>query len=129
MFQEVRIRTSIGRYNTHRTGDKRENKTLEEKGTHDSESEITTGSHNCESQNQYADNFPKNREEIFGREKEKRKYKEGHESDSDNVGNGCEPKRNEEYLVEFKRHGEKEIGSVHFKKKETNDQKSGWFEK
>ncbi|MBW0576779.1 hypothetical protein O181_116494 [Austropuccinia psidii MF-1] len=48
MLQEVRIRTSIGRYNTHITGDKRENPTLEAKETNDSESEITTGSHNCE---------------------------------------------------------------------------------
>ncbi|MBW0476417.1 hypothetical protein O181_016132 [Austropuccinia psidii MF-1] len=33
-FQEVRIRTSIGRYNTHSTGDNRENPTLEAKETH-----------------------------------------------------------------------------------------------
>ncbi|MBW0577988.1 hypothetical protein O181_117703, partial [Austropuccinia psidii MF-1] len=37
-LQEVRIRTSIGRYNTHSTGDNRDNPTLEEKETHDSES-------------------------------------------------------------------------------------------
>ncbi|MBW0582321.1 hypothetical protein O181_122036 [Austropuccinia psidii MF-1] len=47
-LQEVRIRTSIGRYNTHSTGDNRDNPTLEAKETHDSDSEITTGFHNCE---------------------------------------------------------------------------------
>ncbi|MBW0504428.1 hypothetical protein O181_044143 [Austropuccinia psidii MF-1] len=47
-LQEVMIRTSIGRYNTHGTGDNRENPTLESKENHDSESEITTGSHKCE---------------------------------------------------------------------------------
>ncbi|MBW0506612.1 hypothetical protein O181_046327 [Austropuccinia psidii MF-1] len=47
-LKEVRIRTSIGRYNTHCTGDNRENPTLEAKETHDSESDITTGFHNCE---------------------------------------------------------------------------------
>ncbi|MBW0537680.1 hypothetical protein O181_077395 [Austropuccinia psidii MF-1] len=44
-LQEVRIITSISRYNTHSTGDNRENPTLEEKETHDSESEITTVNH------------------------------------------------------------------------------------
>ncbi|MBW0505578.1 hypothetical protein O181_045293 [Austropuccinia psidii MF-1] len=47
-LQELRIKSSIGRYNTHSTGDKRENQTLEAKETHDSESEIITGFHNCE---------------------------------------------------------------------------------
>ncbi|MBW0585720.1 hypothetical protein O181_125435 [Austropuccinia psidii MF-1] len=69
-LQEVRIRTSISRYNTHSTGDNRENTTLEAKETHDSDSEITTGFHNWESPNQYADNSPKYREEIFAREEE-----------------------------------------------------------
>ncbi|MBW0470022.1 hypothetical protein O181_009737 [Austropuccinia psidii MF-1] len=64
-LQEVRIKTFIGRYNNHSIGDNRENPTLEDKETHDSEYEITTGSHNCESPNHYADNFPKDREEIF----------------------------------------------------------------
>ncbi|MBW0488538.1 hypothetical protein O181_028253, partial [Austropuccinia psidii MF-1] len=105
-----RIRTSIGRYNTHSTGDKRENPTLEANKTHDPESEITTGFHSCESPNHYADNFPKDRKEIFAREEEKCKDKEGHESDSDSVGNGCEnnsysePNPHEEYLVGFKKH-------------------------
>ncbi|MBW0524820.1 hypothetical protein O181_064535 [Austropuccinia psidii MF-1] len=45
-LQEVRIRTSIGRYNTHSTGDNRENPTLEAKEAHDSESDITTGFQN-----------------------------------------------------------------------------------
>ncbi|MBW0536913.1 hypothetical protein O181_076628 [Austropuccinia psidii MF-1] len=66
-LQEVRIRTSIGRYNTHSAGDNRENPTLEDRETHDSECEITRGSHNCESPNHYVENFPKNREEIFER--------------------------------------------------------------
>ncbi|MBW0586173.1 hypothetical protein O181_125888 [Austropuccinia psidii MF-1] len=118
-LQEVRIRTSIGRYNNHSTGDNRENPTLEAKETHDSESEITTGFHNCESPNHYAENSPKDREEIFPREEETGKDQEGHESDSDSVGNGCgdnsysEPNPHEEYLVEFKSHGIEEIGSVH----------------
>ncbi|MBW0566331.1 hypothetical protein O181_106046 [Austropuccinia psidii MF-1] len=47
-LQEVRIRKSIGRYNNHSTGDNRKNPTLEAKETHDSESELTTGFHNCE---------------------------------------------------------------------------------
>ncbi|MBW0487339.1 hypothetical protein O181_027054 [Austropuccinia psidii MF-1] len=115
------MRTSIGRYNTHSTGDIRENPTLEAKDTHDSESEILTGFHNCESPNHYSDSFPKGREEIFEREKETRRDQEGPESDSDIVGNGCgnnscsEPKPNEDYFVEFKNHGKKEIGSVHLK--------------
>ncbi|MBW0547176.1 hypothetical protein O181_086891 [Austropuccinia psidii MF-1] len=88
-FQEVRIRTSIGRYNTLGNGDNRGNPTLEAKETHDSESEITTGFHNCESHNHYADNFPKDREEISAREEEIRKDQEGHESDSDSVGKDC----------------------------------------
>ncbi|MBW0527268.1 hypothetical protein O181_066983 [Austropuccinia psidii MF-1] len=109
-FQEVRIRTSIGTYNTHSTGDKRENTTLETIDTHYSESEITTGFHKCESPNHYADNSPKDMEEIFAREEETRK-EQGHESDSVGVGNGCgnnsysEPTPHEEYLVEFKNHG------------------------
>ncbi|MBW0474796.1 hypothetical protein O181_014511 [Austropuccinia psidii MF-1] len=109
-LQEVRIRTSIGRYNTHSTGDKRENPTLEAKETHDSESEITRGFHNCELPNHYADNLPKDREEISAREKATRKDQEGHESDSDSVGNGrgnhsySEPNPIEEYLVKFKNH-------------------------
>ncbi|MBW0543227.1 hypothetical protein O181_082942 [Austropuccinia psidii MF-1] len=82
-FQEVRIRTSIGRYNTHITGDNRQNPTLEAKETHYSEYVITTGFHNCESPNSYADNFPKDREEIFAREDQ-----EGHKYDSDSAGNG-----------------------------------------
>ncbi|MBW0484982.1 hypothetical protein O181_024697 [Austropuccinia psidii MF-1] len=112
------IRTSIGRYNNHSTGYNRENPTLEAKETHDSESEITKGSHNCESPNHYADNSPKDREEIFAREEETRKDQEGHESDSDNMGNGCgnnsysEPNLHEEYLVEFKSHG-----TVHSKRR------------
>ncbi|MBW0488361.1 hypothetical protein O181_028076 [Austropuccinia psidii MF-1] len=65
ILQEVRIRTSIGRYNTHITGDKRENPTLEAKETHDSESEITTGFNNCRLPNHYAESFPKDREDIF----------------------------------------------------------------
>ncbi|MBW0584650.1 hypothetical protein O181_124365 [Austropuccinia psidii MF-1] len=77
-FQEVRIRISIGIYNTHSTGDNRENPTLEGKETHNSESEITKGFHNCESPNHYEVSFPKDREEIFSREKEKRKDQEGH---------------------------------------------------
>ncbi|MBW0553658.1 hypothetical protein O181_093373 [Austropuccinia psidii MF-1] len=89
-LQEVRIRTSIGRYNTHSTGDNRENTTLESKETHNSESEIATGSSNYESPNHYADNFPKDREEILEREKETRKDQEGHESDSDGVGMAVE---------------------------------------
>ncbi|MBW0461544.1 hypothetical protein O181_001259 [Austropuccinia psidii MF-1] len=84
------VRTSIGRYSTHSTGDNRENPTLEAKETNDSESEITTGFHNCESSNYYAENFPKDMEEIFSREEETRKDQEGYESDSDNVGNGFE---------------------------------------
>ncbi|MBW0536365.1 hypothetical protein O181_076080 [Austropuccinia psidii MF-1] len=109
--EEVRIRASIGRYNIHSTGDNRENPTLEYKETYDLESEITTGSHNCESPNHYADNFPKDKEEIFEREKETRQDQVGHESDSDSVGNGCgnnsysEPNPNGEYLVLFKNHG------------------------
>ncbi|MBW0546342.1 hypothetical protein O181_086057 [Austropuccinia psidii MF-1] len=47
-FQELRIKTSIGRYDTHSTGDNRENPTLEAKERYDSESEITTGFHNCQ---------------------------------------------------------------------------------
>ncbi|MBW0494847.1 hypothetical protein O181_034562 [Austropuccinia psidii MF-1] len=50
-FQEERIREYIGRYNTHGTGDKRENPTLEAKETHYSEYQIATGFHNCESPN------------------------------------------------------------------------------
>ncbi|MBW0588909.1 hypothetical protein O181_128624 [Austropuccinia psidii MF-1] len=120
---EVRIRTSIGRYNTHSTGDKRENTNLETKETHYSEFEITTGFHKCESPNHYADNSPKDMEETFSREEETRKEKEGHESDSDSVGNGCgnnsysEPTPHGEYLVEFKNHGTEEIGSVHSKRR------------
>ncbi|MBW0544121.1 hypothetical protein O181_083836 [Austropuccinia psidii MF-1] len=114
---EVRIRTSIGRYNSHITGDNRENQTLEEKETHDSESDITTGSHYCESPNHYAENFPKDREDIFQREKDTRKDQEGHSSDSDSVGNGCEPNPNVEYFVGSKNHGAKEIGSVHLKRR------------
>ncbi|MBW0572449.1 hypothetical protein O181_112164 [Austropuccinia psidii MF-1] len=64
-LQEVRSRTSIGRYNTHSPGENRENPTLESKENHYLESEITTGFHNCESPNNYAENFPKDREEIF----------------------------------------------------------------
>ncbi|MBW0530662.1 hypothetical protein O181_070377 [Austropuccinia psidii MF-1] len=114
---------AFGRYNTHSTGDNRKNPTLEAKETHDSEYEIATGLHNCESPNHYAENIPKDREEIFARDKETRTDQEGHESDSDSVGNGCgnnsysEPNLNEEYLVEFKNHGTKEIGSVHFKRR------------
>ncbi|MBW0516993.1 hypothetical protein O181_056708 [Austropuccinia psidii MF-1] len=121
-LKEVRIITSIGRYNTHTTGDNRDNLTLEAKETHDSESEITTGFHNCESANHYAESFPKDREEIFSREKETRKD-QGHESDSDSVGNGCEndsysePNPNQDYLVEFKNHGTMEIASVHLKRR------------
>ncbi|MBW0514485.1 hypothetical protein O181_054200 [Austropuccinia psidii MF-1] len=47
-MQDVRIRTSIGRYNTHSTDDNRENPAMEAKEIHDSESKITTGFHNCE---------------------------------------------------------------------------------
>ncbi|MBW0470132.1 hypothetical protein O181_009847, partial [Austropuccinia psidii MF-1] len=95
------------------------NPTLEAKETHDSDSEITTGFHNWESPNHYADNSPKGREEIFAREEETRKDQEGLEYDSDSVGNVCgnnsysEPKPHEEYLVEFKNHRTEEIGSVH----------------
>ncbi|MBW0464375.1 hypothetical protein O181_004090 [Austropuccinia psidii MF-1] len=122
-FQEVRIRTSIGRYNIHSTGDNMENPTMEAKESYDSESEITTGFYNCESPNHYADNCPKESEEIFAREKETRKDQECYESDSDNVGNSCEddsysePNPNEEYLVKFKNNGKKEIGSVHLKRR------------
>ncbi|MBW0525210.1 hypothetical protein O181_064925 [Austropuccinia psidii MF-1] len=83
------------------------------------------GSYSCESPNHCAENFPKDREEIFEREKETRKGQEGPESDSDSVGNGCgnnsysEPNPNEEYLVEFKNHGRKEKGSVHLKRKKS----------
>ncbi|MBW0555129.1 hypothetical protein O181_094844 [Austropuccinia psidii MF-1] len=48
ILQEVRIRTSIGRYNTHSNGDKRHNPTLKAKETHDSDSKITTGLQSCE---------------------------------------------------------------------------------
>ncbi|MBW0589052.1 hypothetical protein O181_128767 [Austropuccinia psidii MF-1] len=115
----MQIRTSIGRYNNHSTGDNRDNPTLEAKETHDSDSEITTGFHNCESHNHYAENSPKDREEIFAREEETTKDQEGHESDSDSVGNDCgnnsysEPNPHEEYLVEFKSDVTKEIGLVH----------------
>ncbi|MBW0501058.1 hypothetical protein O181_040773 [Austropuccinia psidii MF-1] len=61
-LQEVRIRKSIGRYNTQSIGDNRENPTLEGKEAHDSESEITTGIHNCGSPIHYEGNFPKDRE-------------------------------------------------------------------
>ncbi|MBW0518447.1 hypothetical protein O181_058162 [Austropuccinia psidii MF-1] len=88
-LQEVRIRTSIGRYNKHSMGDNMENPTLEATETHDSDSEITKGFHNWESPNHYSDNSPKDREEIFARQEGTRKDKEGHESDSDSVGNGC----------------------------------------
>ncbi|MBW0533683.1 hypothetical protein O181_073398 [Austropuccinia psidii MF-1] len=88
-LQEVRIRTSICRYNTHSSGGNRGNPTVEDKETHYPEAEITTGYHNCGSPNHYADNFPKYREGIFEREKETSKDQEGHESDSDSVGNGC----------------------------------------
>ncbi|MBW0479498.1 hypothetical protein O181_019213 [Austropuccinia psidii MF-1] len=107
-LQEVRIRTSIGRYNTHSTGDKRGNPTLEAKEAHDSDSEITTGFKNYESPNHYAEIAPKDREEIFEREEETRKDQEGHESDSDSVGNGCgdnsysEPNPHDEYLVDLR---------------------------
>ncbi|MBW0489771.1 hypothetical protein O181_029486 [Austropuccinia psidii MF-1] len=79
------------------------------------------GFHNCESPNYYADNSPKDREEIVSREEEARKDQEGHESDSDSVGNGfgnnsySEPNPHEEYLVEFKIHVTEGIGSVHSK--------------
>ncbi|MBW0556746.1 hypothetical protein O181_096461 [Austropuccinia psidii MF-1] len=122
-FQEVRIRTSIGRYNNHSTGDKRENQTLEAKETHDSGSGISTGFHNCESPNHYAENSPKDREEIFSREEETRKDQEGDESNYNSVGNGCgnnsysEPNPHEEYFVELKSHGTEEIGSVHSKRR------------
>ncbi|MBW0555543.1 hypothetical protein O181_095258 [Austropuccinia psidii MF-1] len=53
------MRTSIGRYNTHSTGDNMKNQILEAKETHDSEFAMTTGFHNCESPNQYAENSPK----------------------------------------------------------------------
>ncbi|MBW0466925.1 hypothetical protein O181_006640 [Austropuccinia psidii MF-1] len=66
-FQEVRIRTSIGRYNTHSTGDKIENPTLEAEETHDSESEMTKAFHNCGSPNTYANICPKDREDLFER--------------------------------------------------------------
>ncbi|MBW0587163.1 hypothetical protein O181_126878 [Austropuccinia psidii MF-1] len=118
-LQKVRIRKSIGRYNNHSTGDNRDNPTLEAKETHDSESEITTGFQNCGSTNQYAENSCKERKEIFEREEETRKDQEGHESDSDSVGNDCgnnsysEANPHEEYLFEFKNHVTKEIGSVH----------------
>ncbi|MBW0569523.1 hypothetical protein O181_109238 [Austropuccinia psidii MF-1] len=118
-LQEVRIRKSIGTYNNHSTGDNGENPTLEAKERHDSDSEIKTGFHKWESPNYYADNSTKDREEIFSREKETRKDQEGHEFDSDSVGNDCgnnsysEPNPHEEYLVEFENHGAKEIGSVH----------------
>ncbi|MBW0492523.1 hypothetical protein O181_032238 [Austropuccinia psidii MF-1] len=77
--------------------------------------EISTTLQECESPNQYAERFSKDREEIFEREKETRKDQEVHESDSDSVGNGCEHNHNQEYLVEFKNHEAKEIGSVHLK--------------
>ncbi|MBW0593629.1 hypothetical protein O181_133344 [Austropuccinia psidii MF-1] len=118
-LQEVRIRTSIGRYNNNSTGDNRQNPTLEAKETHDSESEITKGFQNCESPNHYAGNSLKGREELFSREEETRKDQECHESDSDSVGNGCEdnsytePNPHQEYLVEFNNHAIEEIGSVH----------------
>ncbi|MBW0498720.1 hypothetical protein O181_038435 [Austropuccinia psidii MF-1] len=112
-LQEVSIITSIGRYNTYSTGNNRENPTLEAKQTHDSECEITTGFHSCESTNHYSDNLPKDSEEIFEREKETRKDQEGHEYESDSEGN-CflnnsysEPNSNEEYFVDYKNHGAK----------------------
>ncbi|MBW0495435.1 hypothetical protein O181_035150 [Austropuccinia psidii MF-1] len=122
-LQEVRIRTSIGRYNNNIIGDNRENPTLEAKETHDSESEITTGFYNCESPNHYAENSPKDREEILARKEQARKDQDGHESNSDSVGNGCgnnlysETNPHEGYLVEFKNHGAEEIGSVHSKRR------------
>ncbi|MBW0565768.1 hypothetical protein O181_105483 [Austropuccinia psidii MF-1] len=109
-FQEVRMKTSTGRYYTHSTGDNRENPTPVAQETHDSESEITTGFKSCESTNQYAESTPKDRKEIFARKEETRKYQESHESDSDSVGNGCgnesysETTPKEEYLVDFKSH-------------------------
>ncbi|MBW0483219.1 hypothetical protein O181_022934 [Austropuccinia psidii MF-1] len=84
---------------------------MEAKEIHYSASEITAGFHNYESFNHYEDNSPKDRKEIFAREEETRKDQEGHESDSDSVGNGCgdnsysAPNPHEEYLVEIKNHG------------------------
>ncbi|MBW0537077.1 hypothetical protein O181_076792 [Austropuccinia psidii MF-1] len=109
----------------HSTGDERKNPTLEAKETHDSESKIITGFQNCESPYHYAGKFTKYRKEIFERDKELIKDQKGHESDSDIVENGCgnksysEPSPNEEYLVKFKSHGTKEIGSVHLKRRKT----------
>ncbi|MBW0509008.1 hypothetical protein O181_048723 [Austropuccinia psidii MF-1] len=99
--------------------------TLDEMSTTLQEVMIRTsiGFHNCESPNYYADNSPKDREEIFSREQETRKDQEGHEPDSDSVGNGCgnnpysEPNPHEEHLVEFMNHGREEIGPVHSKRR------------
>ncbi|MBW0532239.1 hypothetical protein O181_071954 [Austropuccinia psidii MF-1] len=87
-LQELRIRISIGRYNTNSTGNNRHNPTLEANKAHDSEAEITNVSHNYGSPNHYADNNSKDREEIFPPEEETIKY-QGSESDSNSVGNGC----------------------------------------
>ncbi|MBW0530779.1 hypothetical protein O181_070494 [Austropuccinia psidii MF-1] len=117
------IRTSIGRYNTHSTADNREKPTLEAKEAHDSEYEITTRFHSFESPNHYAENPPKDREEIFASQEETRKDQECHESDSDSVGNGCgnnsysESNPHEEYLVDFENHGTEKIGAVHSKRR------------
>ncbi|MBW0540779.1 hypothetical protein O181_080494 [Austropuccinia psidii MF-1] len=117
------MRTSICRYNTHSAGYNRENPTLEATETHDSESKITKVFHNSESPNHCSEIFPKDREDIFAIEKETRKDQEGHQSDCDSVINGCgnnsysRPNPNEEYFVEFKIHGTKELGSVHLKRR------------
>ncbi|MBW0491619.1 hypothetical protein O181_031334 [Austropuccinia psidii MF-1] len=72
-LQEVSIRTYIGRYSTHSTGDNWENPTLEEKEAQDSEDEMKNACHNCGSPNKYAENFSKDREEILSRKEETRK--------------------------------------------------------
>ncbi|MBW0560679.1 hypothetical protein O181_100394 [Austropuccinia psidii MF-1] len=116
-FQEVRMRTSTGRYYTHSTGDNRENSTPVAQKTHESDSEISTGFKSCESTNQYAERTPKHREEIFARKEE------SHESDSDSVVNGCgnesysETSPNEEYLVDFKSHERNKTGSINLNKR------------
>ncbi|MBW0575328.1 hypothetical protein O181_115043, partial [Austropuccinia psidii MF-1] len=77
------------------------------------------GFQNCETPNHYAENSPKDREEILAGEEETTQDQEGHECDSDSVGNDCgnnsysEPNPHEEYLVGFKNHRTEEIGSVH----------------
>ncbi|MBW0510209.1 hypothetical protein O181_049924 [Austropuccinia psidii MF-1] len=88
-LQEVWIGKSIGRYDNNRTGANRYNPTLERKEAHyPAELEKTRTCHRCGSPNQYEDNCPKDRKQIFPREEETRKYQEGYEYCRDSMGNG-----------------------------------------